>query len=72
MSLIRMVLLFGCLVGATLLAPRVDGGDPWIEMYLAYVSLAAGLALVREWQVWRREMKKSDSGTVPGSANRSE
>lgn len=44
MKAIRLAGLFSLLTGATIVAPSVDEyQQPWIAIYLAWVSLVAGL-----------------------------
>lgn len=54
MQLVRICLLLGCLVGATFVAPRLNGSDPWLGVYVAYASLSAVVCLCHEWSMFRR------------------
>lgn len=41
------------LVGATFVAPKLERGDPWVSIYVAFVSFVAVFILILDWTAHR-------------------
>ena len=56
----KNLLLFGILLGVTILSPKVVTFDPWVSLFFGYISCVATYLIYKDYASYKEHKRNSE------------